>query len=197
MVVSVVWKRGKAPTMGPTDRVREQPVKGSRALRTGPLLVYAGLAVALAGALAGPWVNVTWSRFILRLEFRFGLSDNSWLMAVALIILVLTLFLMHFRVLRGWGALGGGLACLAVVAIYAYALAAKAYGLLGILHDLTRELTSHGIPFVGEAIEEFVLGGISSVTPAAGFLLFCGGTALIVAGGILEVRRFKRAMRQG
>ncbi|MHB8781246.1 MAG: hypothetical protein ACYC55_07660 [Candidatus Geothermincolia bacterium] len=168
-------------------------VSGHRSPWRGRFAVYAGLALSATGALGLPWVRVSWSRdlFVLttRVQRDFALTDNAWLAATALTVLVMIAFLAHVPRMRGWGEMAGGLACVGVIAIYGYGLATEAFEVLGILGDLTSSLGQLGLP--ADEVRDFLLRGVG-VSPGSGFMVWCAGTALILAGGIMNVRCYGR-----
>ncbi len=144
-------------------------------------LVYLGALLGLIGALALPWVRVKVS-LVLTFNLDFKLLENAWLTGITIGVLVLTLLLVHWRRAGAWAALIGGVACLGIIGTYAYAMAAKAFHILGLLKN---------IPLIGGPLSEFARN-ITSVAPAPGFLLFAAGSLLILTGGILLVGRGRR-----
>ncbi len=147
------------------------------------LLIYLGVILGLIGALAFSWVNVKIS-FILQIVLPFKLWENAWLLWITVALLVAILLLIHWKPVGGWAAVIGGAGCLAIIGIYIYAMATKAFRLLGLLKN---------IPVIGGPLSDFARN-ITSVSPAAGFILFVVATLLILTGGILLVRR-KRSAR--
>lgn len=148
------------------------------------LIVYLGVILGLIAALALSWVNVKVS-FILQLVLPFKLWENTWLLWITVALLAAILLLIHWRPITGWAAVVGGIGCVAIIGIYIYAMAAKAFRLLGLLKN---------IPLIGGPLSDFARN-ITSVSPAAGFILFVAATLLILIGGILLVR--KRGKQRG
>jgi len=145
------------------------------------LLVYLGVLLGLISALALPWVHVKIT-VLLQFNLDFKLLENGWLTGITVALLVAILLLIHWRRVGGWAAVAGGVGCLAIIGIYAYAMAAKAFHLLGLLKN---------IPLIGGPLSDFARN-MTSVSPAPGFIIFAAGTLLILSGGILLVRRGKR-----
>lgn len=145
------------------------------------VLVYLGVALGLISALAMTWVRV---RITVLLQFNldFKLLENAWLTGITVALLIVTLLLAHWRRLGGWAAVVGGAGCMVIIGIYTYGMAAKAFHILGLLKN---------IPLIGGALNDFARN-VTSVSPDPGFILFTIGTLLILAGGILLVRRARR-----
>lgn len=141
------------------------------------LLVYAGVVLG-AISLALAWVNVKVT-FVLTVTLPFKLWENVWLGGITVALLAAVLVLVHWKRAGGWAAVVGGVGCLAIVGIYAYGMAAKAFHILGLLRN---------IPLIGGPLSDFARNLVSP-SPAPGFILFVLGTILILAGGILLVRR--------
>ena len=164
----------KAP---PYPRVRKVPI----AFHPLYLLVYLGALLSLIGALALSWVHVKIT-FLLQVNLDFKLLENAWLTGITIALLAAILLLLHWRPVGGWAAVVGGAGCLVIIGIYAYAMAAKAFRLLGLLKN---------IPLIGGPLSDFTRN-VTSVSPGPGFIIFAVGTLLILIGGIMLLRRGKR-----
>ncbi len=144
------------------------------------LPVYLGVVLGFI-SLALAWVNVKVT-FVLTVTLPFKLWENAWLGGITVGLLTLILVLVHWKRAGGWAVIVGGVGCLAIIGIYAYGMIAKAFHILGLLES---------IPLIGGPLSDFARSLVSP-SPAAGFILFALGTILILAGGILLVRRGRR-----
>ncbi len=147
------------------------------------LLVYLGVILGLI-SLALSWVNVKVT-FVLTVNLPFKLWENAWLGGITTVLLIAILVLVHWKRGAGWATVVGGVGCLAIVGIYAYGMVAKAFHILGLLRN---------IPLIGGPLSDFARNLVSP-SPAPGFILFVLGTILILAGGILLVRKGRQARR--